>query len=172
MENETAYDSAPQAAKELYGGFARSSSAMEAGPMLWESKASQNTNSFETGKSVGQDEPLFRSEHKDWTTSDMDSLYPIVWSLQEDFCSPVRLFDRQRFHSFKSGLETTISIFKSVKHNPGRHGSGHVEEAKRGTKRRWSTDDKQSSATFNPKYLTSRELFDLEVSQCLTVLAS
>jgi hypothetical protein len=42
-----------------------------------------------------------------------------------------------------------------------------VDETRRNLKRKRDGEDVEISNTFNPKYLTSRELFDLEVGMAL-----
>jgi THO complex subunit 1 len=94
---------------------------------------------------------------------DADQLYPIFWSLQRSFSQPKTLFDTANFSSFKAGLEATMVMFKSAQmDNPGRS-IKVAEESKRGTKRKRGYGDDDLANAFNPKYLTSRDLFELEV---------
>jgi THO complex subunit 1 len=82
-----------------------------------------------------------------------DDLYPLFWSLQEYFSQPKRLFETANLSSFKESLAATMGVFQTV-HN----------DARRSLKRKRETDeDDESSNAFNPKYLTSKDLFDLEV---------
>jgi THO complex subunit 1 len=98
---------------------------------------------------------------------DPDTLYPIFWSLQQSFSQPKRLFDQSNLAEFKKGLEATIVMFKSVQNEQ----SGRVvDEGKRGTKRKRGQRGDDLATTFNPKYLTSRDLFELEVSLSLRPL--
>lgn len=95
---------------------------------------------------------------------DLDILYPIFWDLQGYFSAPTKLFSPQHFASFKLGLEATLSTFKHV--NMDFDGRGFVkgsEELRRGTKRKRTADESEIASSFSPKYLTSRDLFDLEV---------
>lgn len=95
---------------------------------------------------------------------DLDALYPIFWGLQAYFSSPTKLFDPQHFASFKSGLEATLSTFKLINTDlDTRSAAKAPDEVRRGVKRKRTGDGVDISSTFNPKYLTSRELFDLEV---------
>ena len=91
---------------------------------------------------------------------DLDSLYPIFWSLQSFFSSPTRLFDRLELASFKIGLTATLSVFQKMPST-----SSSTASANRGTKRKLSETGSPApvSNTFNPKYLTNRDLFDLEI---------
>ncbi|TGO57318.1 hypothetical protein BCON_0067g00400 [Botryotinia convoluta] len=94
-----------------------------------------------------------------------DELYPIFWSLQQSFSQPKKLFNSENFAEFKKGLEATIATFKSVHHETaGRPAARVAEDSKRGTKRKRSQGDDDLANSFNPKYLTSRDLFELEIS--------
>ncbi|KAK4495735.1 hypothetical protein PRZ48_013003 [Zasmidium cellare] len=95
-------------------------------------------------------------------------LYPIFWRLQHDFSDPTRLFDVSNFTTFKKGLASTIAKFKKT---PTVVQTRAVEEDKRGTKRKHgengingTTNSDHLADNYNPKYLTSRDLFDLELS--------
>lgn len=96
---------------------------------------------------------------------DFDKLYPIFWSLQDSFSQPKKLFDKQQFASFKSGLEATMTVFMSVQNENNGRPARSADESKRGTKRKRGQSDEDLANGFNPKYLTSRDLFELEVSK-------
>ena len=92
-----------------------------------------------------------------------EELYPIFWSLQQSFNQPKSLFDQAHFAAFKAGLEATMVMFKSVQTEiPGRP-TKSTDDSKRGTKRKRGQGDDDLANAFNPKYLTSRDLFELEV---------
>lgn len=93
-----------------------------------------------------------------------DALYPIFWSLQESFNQPKKLFDATKFAEFKTGLEATLVMFKSVPMENALRPVKASEDGKRGIKRKRSQGDDDLANAFNPKYLTSRDLFELEVS--------
>jgi THO complex subunit 1 len=96
--------------------------------------------------------------------TDLDALYPIFWSLQAYFSAPTRLFDTENFSSFRSGLAATLSAFKLIKTDIDTRSSiKGPDDLRRGLKRKRNRDSVEISSSFNPKYLTSRELFDLEV---------
>ncbi|KAF7718614.1 Uncharacterized protein PECH_006344 [Penicillium ucsense] len=98
-------------------------------------------------------------------TVDLDALYPVFWSLQAYFSSPTQLFDSERFAVFKTGLEATVAAFKNMKAElESKAGSRSLEEARKSHKRKRVAEDAEVGISFNPKYLTSRDLFDLEVS--------
>ncbi|KAF2997600.1 hypothetical protein E8E13_003209 [Curvularia kusanoi] len=93
-------------------------------------------------------------------TLDIDTLYPVFWSLQHSFSNPPRLFEENNFKDFRSGLEATLAKFKEV---PKVIQSGDVERKKGPTPSSGDSYDAFAN-TFNPKYLTSRDLFKLELS--------
>lgn len=92
-----------------------------------------------------------------------EDLYPVFWSLQESFNQPRKLFDPANFAAFRTGLESTMAMFKSVQSDVPSRLSRPAEDGKRGTKRKRSQTDDELANAFNPKYLTSRDLFELEV---------
>lgn len=95
-------------------------------------------------------------------------LYPVFWRLQQDFSDPTRLFAPAEIQRFKTGVDSTVAKFK----NTPVVQTKTMEDNKRGTKRKLGEDSKgmpqnevtESTSNYNPKYLTSRELFDLELS--------
>ena len=96
--------------------------------------------------------------------ADMDTLYPIFWSLQEDFSTPTRLFDDTNLQNFQNGLSSTLVKFKEVQQEIQARGTSKLpDDGKRGVKRKRTGQEDELSSSFNPKYLTSRDLFDLEV---------
>ncbi|KAK3641427.1 hypothetical protein LTR56_011240 [Elasticomyces elasticus] len=101
-----------------------------------------------------------------------NELYPIFWRLQQDFSDPTRLFVKAHFETFKKGLGHTLTKFKKT---PTVVQAKAAATNNRGMKRKLGTDDtmddrNSTAATdhfadkYNPKYLTSRDLFDLELS--------
>ncbi|KAL2048679.1 hypothetical protein N7G274_000591 [Stereocaulon virgatum] len=98
-------------------------------------------------------------------TPDMDTLYPIFWSLQESFSTPTQLFEESNLQKFRNGLDVTMRKFKEVHHDLMARGTTKLpDESKRGVKRKRNGQEDELSSSFNPKYLTSRDLFDLEIS--------
>jgi THO complex subunit 1 len=93
------------------------------------------------------------------TTLDIDTLYPVFWSLQHSFSNPPRLFEENNFKDFRTSLEATLAKFKEV---PKVIQSGDAER-KKGPKPSSGDSYDAFANTFNPKYLTSRDLFKLEV---------
>lgn len=115
-----------------------------------------------TSKAVKFDAPDEKAQEK---PADMDTLYPIFWSLQEDFSTPTRLFDDTNLQNFQKGLSSTLVKFKEVQQDLQARGTSKLhDDGKRGIKRKRNGQEDELSSSFNPKYLTSRDLFDLEVS--------
>ncbi|KAL7905910.1 THO complex subunit 1 transcription elongation factor domain-containing protein [Trichoderma velutinum] len=95
---------------------------------------------------------------------DPDTLYPLFWALQESFSQPLRLFDAGHFTKFKSSLESTIAAFQAI-HEDSIYSSKSMENLKRTLKRKRDDDGTETlPEAFNPKYLTSKDLFQLEIS--------
>ncbi|KAI1005974.1 hypothetical protein K3495_g2250 [Podosphaera aphanis] len=102
---------------------------------------------------------------KDTKHMSPDHLYPVFWSLQSYFSQPKRLFDRKTFSIFQAGLEATMVMFKSVQKENGIDRTAKTaDDPKRNNKRKRGQGDEGFANTFNPKYLTSRDLFELEIS--------
>ncbi|OTB06803.1 hypothetical protein M426DRAFT_318516 [Hypoxylon sp. CI-4A] len=97
-------------------------------------------------------------------TLDTNALYPVIWSLQHHFSQPTTLFDSTQLTKFKTGLESTLDAFDTVEKlqkNPKGSEENKIIPQKR--KHPEAEYDLRSS-TNNPKYLTSRELFELQIS--------
>ncbi|KAI9669650.1 MAG: hypothetical protein M1831_007346 [Alyxoria varia] len=90
----------------------------------------------------------------------MDGLYKTFWSLQQMFSNPPKLLSKDDLESFKLGMEMTVKKFKDTPKVP-RIG---VDANPRGAKRKRDDNAQDFAAAFNPKYLTSRDLFTLELS--------
>ena len=110
-----------------------------------------------------------------------NKLYTVFWSMQHDFADPTRLFVPVNFERFKKSLEATMAKFRVADDEsfkttggasiggggaPGKKPDGKtIATTVAGTKRKREDDeDEVKGGGFNPKYLTSRELFELEVS--------
>ncbi|GAW21769.1 hypothetical protein ANO14919_112940 [Xylariales sp. No.14919] len=97
-------------------------------------------------------------------TLDTDSLYPVFWSLQHFFSQPTTLFDQSELTKFKSGIEATMSAFETVeKIQKTTKGPDEYKLIPQKRKAAEANEDLRSTNN-NPKYLTSRELFELEIS--------
>ncbi|KAL8723725.1 MAG: hypothetical protein Q9225_000020 [Loekoesia sp. 1 TL-2023] len=103
---------------------------------------------------------------------DTETLYPIFWSLQDTFSQPTRLFDAQVFSSFKSSLDLTLRKFKAVQQHQQSRGTSKLPTTPPQSLKRKRSSGIESSehhtqhlaSSFNPRYLTSRDLFELEIS--------
>lgn len=103
---------------------------------------------------------------------DMDALYPVFWSLQASFSQPKKLFDRSHFERFKSGLESTMAAFKDAQTKQISRSQRQEEDPRPGQKRKHEGEGADLTDAFNPKYLTSRDLFRLEASSYIPMAAA
>ncbi|KAI9828024.1 MAG: hypothetical protein M1832_003551 [Thelocarpon impressellum] len=123
------------------------------------------TSKASNGDSKGPVPPRGTTGKEDLGVPDTDILYPIFWSLQQTFSSPTRLFDTAIFRDFKNGLNLSIAKFSEVQKSlDGRVASRVIEDSRRGIKRKRNDGEDELASGFNPKYLTSRDLFELEIS--------
>ncbi|KAL9618777.1 MAG: hypothetical protein Q9160_006571 [Pyrenula sp. 1 TL-2023] len=94
---------------------------------------------------------------------DLDRLYPIFWGLQTFFSCPTQLFNIDKLASFKTDLDLTVSSFQSVKSSVA--ASLKIsDDTKRGLKRKRTGAETEAANTFHPKYLTNKDLFELEIN--------
>lgn len=121
------------------------------------SDSQASNGSDKNGKSV--------SFTKDKATLDADELYPTFWSLQQYFSQPKELFDATKFASFKAGLEATMKFFLPYESKAAPKALPKPSSDETTKKRKRSEDEEEDdfAHTFNPKYLTSRDLFELEI---------
>ncbi|KAL1311353.1 hypothetical protein AAFC00_001527 [Neodothiora populina] len=112
----------------------------------------------ESTKPADNDEPDTKDKAK---KNENSKLYPVFWRLQNDFSEPTRLFNDENFGPFKESLERTIARFKATPVIVTKSGV----DSQRGTKRKYGQQTGDHYANnYNPKYLTSRDLFELEMS--------
>ncbi|KAI1143970.1 THO complex subunit 1 transcription elongation factor-domain-containing protein [Hypoxylon sp. FL0543] len=117
-----------------------------------EPKSTAKAVSFDAKNKPAPEKPL-----------DTNALYPVFWSLQHYFSQPTSLFDSAQLLKFKTGLEATMTAFETVE-KLQRSTKGSDDSKITPQKRKHSeTDEDLRSSTNNPKYLTSRELFELEI---------
>ncbi|TKW59683.1 uncharacterized protein CTA1_7483 [Colletotrichum tanaceti] len=117
-------------------------------------KSQAKAVSFDAKQSTQPGQPL-----------DPDALYPQFWSLQEIFSQPKKLFDPSHLANFRRGLEATMTSFRTIQNEQGQRPPKAVDEAQRGLKRkREDVEGSDLANSYNPKYLTSRDLFELEMS--------
>ncbi|KAK2594215.1 hypothetical protein QQS21_008057 [Conoideocrella luteorostrata] len=94
---------------------------------------------------------------------DPETLYPLFWSLQESFSQPLKLFDSAHFAHFKTSMDATMKAFQAIHHSEA--SSRSLESSRKNLKRkREGGDFEDAPEAFNPKYLTSKDLFELEIS--------
>lgn len=96
-----------------------------------------------------------------------DALYGLFWPLQESFSQPLTLFEPSSMKKFKHSVEQTILKFESYPPNDAPRHQATQEESGQGLKRKRGDDGDDADdalETFNPKYLTSKDLFELEVN--------
>lgn len=90
-------------------------------------------------------------------------LYRLFWPLQETFSQPLTLFQPDTFKSFRAGVEETVRKFKTYPSDEGPR-TTTLDEPKQNLKRKHAeTGNDEQLEAFNPKYLTSRDLFELEI---------
>lgn len=124
---------------------------------------SQDTKESESAPpSKEQSASASRAEKKaEEIKNENSQFYPIFWRLQDDFSDPTRLFKDENFGPFKEGVEKTLAKFRKT---PVVAQTKSAGDAQRGIKRKLGDDGgDQYASNYNPKYLTSRELFELEV---------
>lgn len=154
MENVTTFDVLPatEATPEKMEVESESKDTKQAPNGISKKASEENGNATKGVSFLGAEKVL-----------SADALYPIFWALQQNFSQPKRLFDQANFAEFKSGLEATMAMFKTVQAESMGRPTKATEETKKGTKRKRGQVDDDLANAFNPKYLTSRDLFELEV---------
>ncbi|OTB20424.1 hypothetical protein K445DRAFT_312884 [Daldinia sp. EC12] len=118
-----------------------------------ENKSTAKAVSFDAKNKPASEKPL-----------DTNALYPVFWSLQHYFSQPTALFDPANLAKFKTGLEATMSAFDTVAKLQRNTKSSDESKTTSLKRKHGEIDDDLRSSTNNPKYLTSRELFELEMS--------
>jgi len=150
----------PKVASQVEDGAEKmdiDTTAVSNGKNAADPKAASRAVPSDAKKPAGPDQPL-----------EPDTLYPLFWSLQECFNQPKKLFDKDQLARFKEGLEATMTTFRVIQNEQGGRPSKSMEDTKRGVKRKkLDSEGDDISNAFNPKYLTSRDLFELEVSRPL-----
>lgn len=148
VENVTTFDQAP---------------ATEAA----EDKMDVDTDANATQESNGDSKNGSKSvsfASKDKETLAADEFYPIFWSLQHSFSQPKELFDPTKFSSFKTSLQATMAFFQPYESKAAPKAPPKPAEDQSKKRKRPDGDEEDDFAhTFNPKYLTSRDLFELEI---------
>lgn len=152
VENVTTYEETPVEPDDSADKMAVDSEADSGKDGKEDNKATTKAVSFDAKNKPAAEKPL-----------DTNALYPIFWSLQHQFSQPTTLFDSAQLAKFKSGLEATMTAFETVdKLQRSTKGSDESKVTPQKRKHPEGDEDLRSS-TNNPKYLTSRDLFELEV---------
>ncbi|KAK1779279.1 THO complex subunit 1 transcription elongation factor-domain-containing protein [Copromyces sp. CBS 386.78] len=156
VENVTTWDQLPAKAEDA------SADSMDVDTET-QGESTQKTGDQRSTPKAGAEDAKRQQEK----ALDLEALYPVFWSLQESFNQPKKLFEPAQFASFKSGLEATMATFQSIKVDQSarsRDSKDKSDESKRALKRkRGEGEDDELANGFNPKYLTSRDLFKLEI---------
>ena len=149
----------------VYEDTTDSSNARQEGGDMDVDQAAETPASTNGDAKAGSKGSSLTFEHKDEDKAyDADTLYPQFWSLQECFSQPLNLFDAERFSKFKSSLEETLKAFKAIHHTEGPQSARSLENSRINLKRKREEEGLgPASEAFNPKYLTSKDLFELEV---------
>lgn len=152
VDQEMDVDAADKAFMESAGNQGAAASGLEISP------SAEADQVAKVAKSV-----TFDADRDSGKVIDMDTFYSIFWTLQQDFSNPTRLFESARFEAFRKGLEATITKFKDVQSEDDVRNVSKLAEEQTGTKRKRGERADDLASNFNPKYLTSRDLFELEV---------
>lgn len=170
VENVTVFENLPPRTElQLQNGMDVDEKGAKAGPLQ---NPAKDKGAVEQAKAASES-PATSSKAVKFDTheekvqerpADMDTLYPVFWSLQESFSTPTRLFDESNLQNFQDGLSSTLAKFKAVQQDLQARGTSKLQDdGKRSAKRKRNGQEDELSSSFNPKYLTSRDLFDLEV---------
>ncbi|KAM0799984.1 THO complex, subunit THOC1 [Usnea florida] len=99
-------------------------------------------------KSDAQEEKA-QEEKAQERPADMDTLYPLFWSLQESFSTPTRLFDDTNLQDFQRGLSSTLIKFKEVQQDLQVRGTSKLhDDGRRGVKRKRNGHEEISDLAF------------------------
>lgn len=145
--------------------FEEPSPLLEEKPDEMEIDAQPQEQSTEEGvaASESKNQTSEKEKDKDAKVLDTETLYPIFWTLQQAFSNPPRLFTDVHLAEFKTGVDRTLAKFKDVP----KVIQAKANESHRGVKRKHDDAEDQFVSNYNPKYLTSRDLFELEVNSAV-----
>lgn len=167
VENKTSFDAAPAKGQTGDRMEVDANGGEADGQVLKEESAEQKVGGSNAADSTTP--RLSRATQETQATPDetemnMDELYGIFWALQDVFSNPTKAFLPSELQAFQKGLEMTLKKFKSIPKALRTQGSsGAIESNSKKRKRNTSDEYGELANTFNPKYLTSRDLFELEV---------
>lgn len=159
VDNVTAYETAPEKTGPI-------SDEMEVDTQGTESQAEKDERGSvrSSSKAVSFDAKNRPSSEK---PLDTDTLYPVFWLLQHHFSQPLSLFDAAEFIRFQEAMGKTLTAFETIdkmQRSPKTSDETRIIAQKR--KHPESAEERDGS-NYNPKYLTSRDLFDLEVCRAI-----
>ena len=164
VENVTTFDSSPRKSE---GAIKPMEIDTEGAQPLSSGGATPTSTMLDTDnmQKTSRSTPAPRSVKSDTKATeeapDLDTLYPKFWALQNLFSSPTRLFEQSSMVQLREGLNMTLACFKSISTNTLNNAAPTPTH---GTKRKRSELNGANGTTaYNPKYLTNRDLFDLEV---------
>lgn len=163
VENVTVFDDT--SAKDEAEGHDEMEVDADKGGVQAEVTESTGTPVAKPADDAVKDSKAAAEDKTDADEVDINALYSIFWSLQHVFSNPTKVFAREEFEAFKTGLAVTIKKFKTVPKVLQTHGTPRTAaDGQKGTKRKRVREGDDFASNFNPKYLTSRDLFELEVS--------
>lgn len=123
----------------------------------------ENVTAYDVDESMDLDGQASSTDDK----GHLNELYPVFWSLQSLFSSPTKLFDADAMLQFKDGMQKTMACFTDVAQNTSLATAAVQDPDRRGLKRKRGDvngdQSERNASAFNPKYLTNRDLFDLEL---------
>ena len=166
VENITTFDPVPQRSEDAIKPMEIDSQTVQA---AGSGSATPSSSAVDTERpsTAGRLTPASRKEPKVEEKIDLDALYPKFWNLQSLFSNPVDLFKAENMSTFKDGITATMTCFQSMNTSTSTISPTNLSEdtVKRGIKRKRTEPPSESvsSSNFNPKYLTNRDLFDLEL---------
>ena len=160
QENATSFDPVPSKSDDAIKPMEIDSDAHLKAPSEAPTPASTAPD-IDSSSKTGRSTPVPRSTKQDNPEAppDLDTLYPKFWGLQSLFSSPTRLFDPSSMAQLKEGLNLTLACFRSISNS-----TTSTSSLASSRKRKASEMNGAAASTpFNPKYLTNRDLFDLEI---------
>lgn len=161
VENVTLFDPAPKKSEDAIKPMEIDSERPASSGGQTPASTVPDTDTQKTGRSTpvsGRGKPDSKSTD---APPDLDTLFPQFWSLQALFSKPTRLFEPSAMSKFREGMSATLACFKSMSKNTS--ASSAAQSPPHGAKRKRSSDGTRVAQPYNPKYLTNRDLFDLEV---------
>jgi THO complex subunit 1 len=123
--------------------------------------ANKDPDTMDTSADATAESEVKEDDKDSANATSTEALYPVFWGMQTSFAYPPQILQTEAFAGFKESFEKTLATLKSVPKLLSSNGSDRDRVPKR------DIDDVEKDdfvAGLNPKYLTSRELFDLEAS--------